>query len=89
MIKYRIRPGLWPSTRIDQVDIVKETGNWVWDSDDKRHSRASPYSSFHDTWEAARASLLQDAQETLDNARSALMRAQGLHGNIKGLREPS
>lgn len=89
MIKYRIRPGLWPGNKIEAVEILRETGNWVWDSEDKRHARASSYSEFHDTWAEARDALLADAQQTLDNARSALVRAQGLHGNIKGMKEPA
>lgn len=88
MIKYRIRPGIWPGTTIEMVEVEKETEASVW-IHGQRIAKVAAYAEYHTTWADARASLLECVQVTLDNSRSALMRAQGLYGNIKGMKEPA
>jgi hypothetical protein len=92
------------SDKIERVECTRETAKCVWPLVDMRSwaektegtkppcmqegPRRDKGSDYHDTWEAAHATLLADAERRLDSARMALTRAQGHHGNVKGMKKP-
>jgi hypothetical protein len=91
------------SARIERVECARETAQCVWPLVDQRSwpeqrenkpprmaegRRCNKGSDYHDTWEAAHACMLKDAERRLDAARTALARAQGHHGNVKGMKKP-
>lgn len=78
----------WPTfNEIVPVDVDKATDSSVWIGG-RRLARATDHQSYFPTWDEAHAHLLQRAQEDLDRARRSLERAQGRHGNVKGMRQP-
>jgi hypothetical protein len=52
---------------------------------ERRRNKGSDY---HDSWQAAHECLLKDAERRLESARLNLLRSQGHHGNVKGMKEP-
>jgi hypothetical protein len=76
----------WPTfNEIDPVEVEKYTDKMVWINGDRR-ARITDHQSYFPTWDEAHACLLRRATCDLESARSALMRAQGRHGNVVGMR---
>jgi outer membrane protein OmpA-like peptidoglycan-associated protein len=71
---------------ITKVAIEKFTDSSVW-IDGRRRARATDFEGYFPTFGDAKAHLLEKAEDKLANARHALQRAQGEHGNIAGLRD--
>jgi hypothetical protein len=83
---WRIRWG-----EIKPVQCTKVTAGFVWpvESNGRRKSRKSDWSSYHETWADARAAMLAKAGRDLDAARLQLARAQGDYDRIKGMKPPA
>ena len=84
---------------IQKVECSKVTPKAVWLLTDiwrpdrylrepEREARKTKHHSYHETWEEAHAYLMALANENLEKARLQLQRAQGHHGNIKGMKKP-
>lgn len=85
--------------KIQKVECSKVTPKVVWLLTDiwrpdrhlrepEREARKTKHHSYHETWEEAHAYLMAQANENLEKARLQLQRAQGHHGNIKGMKKP-
>jgi hypothetical protein len=82
-----------PEARILRCKLVNETTafatleipNWYGRTTQDRLKKAG---RVFNTWEEAHNELMARAHRHLDQARSQLQRAQGLHGNIVGMRPP-
>lgn len=88
---YRVKWGNIKSHR-----VVKETAKQVvYESDwygrtiEKREAKDSEYQTWHETWEAAHARIVADAQKRVDGLRLQLERAKGELGNAKGMKPPN
>lgn len=80
MIKYQV--GHYLRAEITTVDIERETSESVWINGRRRQKK----SYFFDTWDEAHSYLVDMADAKLSSARRQLEHAQGLHGNIKGMK---
>lgn len=101
MVKYKTEGSRYRVTaKIEAVEIIKETEKMVtyvdtWRSfsgeERSRECRAAKVSDtyiYHDTWEAAHAHLVAEAEKHVASARLALERAKGAQGNVKGMKKP-
>ena len=102
IIKWKTSIGNYtPDAKIERVECTRETDSSVWVLEDTRgwfdkdkppklvERRRNKGADYHDSWQAAHAVLLADAERRLEGARTALARAQGHHGNVKGMKEPT
>lgn len=76
---------VYSAPRIDAVEIEKFSDSSVW-VEGRRRARISTYDCYFPTWEEARDILMHDAEVELNHARRRLERAQGYHGNVKGMK---
>lgn len=91
------KTGGYGENRIEAVECVTETAKQVvirFKSSgfgggsyyDRRMAKSSAYDCYHDTWDEAKAHLIQKAEANLLSARYALQCAQDELGNVKGLK---
>ena len=85
MIKYKAVSYLW---KIEPIEIVKETEKTIFLIGGRKERKASELVSWHDTWEGARQALLSRAEGDVASARLRLQDANGILGNIKGMKNP-
>lgn len=72
---------------IKPVRVLRETAHQIVLADcSPGNARRAKADTYFKTWEAAHDYLMSVAQRELDMARLALARAQGRHGNVKGMR---
>lgn len=82
----------WKTSRfirdgITRVECTRETAETVWFG--VRKAPKAGATAYHDTWEAARAYLMDRAQLNVAAARRALEVANSTLGNVKGMRPPA
>jgi hypothetical protein len=86
-IWFRIKP--WSMTAgIQEETFVKSTSNFLIPEGTPRVAKSTAYSQYYPTWGEAHQALLEYAEKDLTKARRALERAQGFHGNVKGMKRP-
>lgn len=81
---------------IEKVEVVRETEKQVvllvsrlYSAPiERKEKKESTNVQYHDTWEAAHAYLMDNAQRAVESARRSLECAKGTLGNIKGLKKP-
>lgn len=91
--KYKIQ-ARWPKAEIEVVEVVRETAQCVFlpsthrrdKNGERKELKRSEWHEYYDTWDAAHAALMAKAESRLNAARRRLQDAQGLHGNVKGMR---
>ena len=87
MIKYRTQFG-----EIEEVEVMRETDKQVFHASprgqDRRENKVSDWRNWHDTWEAAHAFLIAEAQRDIEELRIRLEGANGRLGQIKGMNPP-
>lgn len=78
---------------ITRVECIRESEASVWLANGSRRDKQSTSRKYPhrycETWEEARAELLIHAERKLNDARRQLERAQGLHGNLVGMKPPA
>jgi hypothetical protein len=84
MIKFKTGGG---RNLIEPVEVEKETASSVW-INGRRNNKRSGYDSYFDTWEEAKAYLLEQAERKVAGRRRSLEAANGELGNIRGLKKP-
>ncbi len=73
--------------KIQRVRVLRETACQIVLADcSPGNARRAKADTYFPTWEEAHQHLLRQTQRELDAARLALARAQGRHGNVKGMR---
>lgn len=91
------RTGRLAGNIIESVVVVKSTAKTVtvkeasWNGRE-RESRAaiqSDYYQYFRTWDEAHAHALASAEMKVNQARTALERANGHLGNVRGLKKPA
>ena len=90
--KYLIDSPRWtPNPVIQKVECIRETKAFV--ELIPEHYRVSvtirKKDRVYNTWQEAHEVLMARAHSNLNNARLEFQRAQGLHGNIVGMRPPA
>lgn len=81
--------------KITQVQVERSTAAYVWvdlgEGVVRKTGRIGSTftTSYFPTWKEAHAHLLHRAETKLAQARNALQLAQGFHGNVKGMKEPT
>jgi hypothetical protein len=75
------------SATIKEVQVDRVTDSSVFTQGNRR-VRLTSYESYFDTWEEAKAHLLEYAEQKLHDARQRLQHAQAYHGNVKGMKKP-
>jgi hypothetical protein len=92
---YMFRTSDWGAERIKRVKVIKATAKTVVFEDDwmgktiqQTERRETVNHGIFDTWQEAHAWLLARAENSLNDARRRLEQAQGLYGNIKGMKKP-
>ena len=72
-IKYK---SVYNSTKIEEVEILSETGSFVsikgWKGKPRREAKQSNYCTYHDTREDAKADILARLEETLKTRQMQL-----------------
>ena len=86
-IWYRIAPRFMTAA-IKENTFEKSTDKFLVMDGAQRTAKSSAYSQYFATWDEAHQALLQLAEQELTKARRALERAQGFHGNVKGMKRP-
>jgi len=86
---YRVRLG-----RIEAFEVLRTTEKQVvlldpYRKGERREAKETELCTWHETWEAAHARIVADAQEKVDNLRRQLERAKGELGNAKGMKPPN
>ncbi|GAB1407704.1 hypothetical protein MASR1M8_16230 [Thermomonas brevis] len=56
---------------------------------EEREAKETEWYTWHETWEAAHARIVADAQKKVDILRRQLERANGELGNAKGMKPPN
>ena len=75
--------------RIDPVEVVKSSMLFVTLVDGARVVKVGVYWSYFPEWEEAKQYLFDKANRDVLSARLSLERANGVLGNIKGLKPPA
>lgn len=90
----------WHDARIERVECTRETKQTVWFMEErfsiggriapaeKKSAKDGDRSKYHDSWEAAHAELLFQAEGAVFDARRAIERANSTLGNVKGMKKP-
>lgn len=92
MLMYRLRFGLG---KIEAVEVLRATDKQVVlankhrKNGEERENKETEWHSWHDTWEAAHARMLSDAQQKVESLRKQLERANGDLGRINGMKAPA
>ena len=73
--------------RIEPINVDRESDACVW-INGRRKNKVSTDEIIFDSWDEAKAWLLQRAEKKLNSARRQLERAQGEYGNVKGMKPP-
>ena len=78
---------------IKACECVKETAAFVWlkglyFGDDESITKQKKARKVFDAWEEAHAELTRRADAHLNGARRQLEQAQGLAGNVRGMKPP-
>lgn len=84
------RARIW-ALKVEPVEVVRETEKTVEIRDGRstfRSHKSSQGEGIFPRWDEAHAFLLNQAELKLENARTALQRAQGAHGRVKGMKKP-
>ncbi len=87
---YRVR---W--AKIEAFEVLRTTEKQVVLPDpyrkggEKREAKEAERWTWHETWEAAHARIVADAQKKVDILRLKLERAKGELGNAKGMNPPT
>ena len=84
--KYKACRRAWGNL-IEPVQVEKETESRVW-IDGRRRAKRSGFDNYFDTWDEAKEFMTEYAEKKLDRARRDLEAAQGLAGNVRGLKAP-
>ncbi|MNK80828.1 hypothetical protein D3C87_1005580 [compost metagenome] len=83
---FRIAP--WSkAAKITEETFEKSTGSFLTPERGPRVAKSSAYSQYYPTWDEAHQALLEETEKDLTQARRALERAQGFHGNVKGMKK--
>ncbi len=85
MIKYKIED-FW--TRIEKVEIIKETAKMLLRSDGGREYKSCSYYRYFDTWDEAHKELLERCEGKVNSLRLQLNQVKGELGNVKGMKKP-
>jgi hypothetical protein len=89
MIMYRVRSG-----KIYAVEVLRATDRQVVLANphriggEEREKKESIWHSWHETWEAAHAHMIDEAQSKVNSLRKQLECANGDLGRIKGMKPP-
>jgi len=87
---YRVR---W--AKIEAFEVLRTTARQVVlpnphrKGGEEREAKDTDWNSWHETWEAAHARIVADAQKKVDGLRLQLERAKGELGNAKGMKPPN
>ena len=81
MIKYRT-----VLSKIEAIEIKRETDKQVVLLNGSRENKASSWGNWHDTWGAAHAFLVADAERDVEMKKVRLEQAKGKLGHIKGMK---
>lgn len=86
MIKFRT--GEYNKDMIVEVEVERESDSSVWIKG-RRNNKRSTYENYFDSWDEAKAYLLEKAESKAASCRRQLEYANGILGNIKGLKNPN
>jgi len=86
---YRVRWG-----KIEAIEVLRTTDKQVVlpspsKGGEERQAKETDWYTWHETWEAAHARLVSDAQAKVDGLRKKLEVANGALGNAKGMKPPN
>lgn len=89
MIKYRTR-----FEKIEALEVDRETEHMVFlpaqgGSRPRQEHKVSDWSNWHDSWDAAHAFLVAQAERNVEALRMNLAQAKGRLGQIRGMKPPS
>jgi hypothetical protein len=76
------------AAKLESVQVDRFTSHSIW-VDGRRRSKRGGWENYFPTWEEARIYLLEQAENRLAGARWQVQQAEGLVGNIKGLKPPT
>ena len=88
---------MWNRAVIESVEVVNSTEKTVtikcpigygYGYKEKRTNIHSRYNNYFPTWEDAQAYLIENSEQNVKSLRLQLERANGLHGNIIGMKKP-
>lgn len=94
LTKYKIT-GRHPEAKIEKVEVLRETAQYVFvpthktksnPSGERRELKQSEWAEYYDTWDAAHAALTVKAARQVMNARRSLELANSLAENVKSMR---
>lgn len=89
MIKYRTR-----FDNIEALEVERETAKQVFlpatnGTRARREDKVSDRSNWHDSWDAAHAFLVANAERDVESLRMRLEQAKGRVGQIRGMKPPT
>ena len=80
----------YPKPEISVVEAIRETDQCVWVKGygqklERRESKRSEWTIYHDTWEAAHAFLLAKAEMEIERSKNAVERALANLATIRSM----
>lgn len=86
MIKYRTR-----FDKIEALEVERETAKQIFLPAKnlmraRRENKVSDWSNWHDSWDAAHAFLVENAERDVESLRMRLEQAKGKLGQIRGMK---
>lgn len=89
MTKYKTESSAWRTeAKITAVEIDRESESSVWVKGN-RLQKVTQWHHFHDSWEAAQAYLISEAERKVEHMRRSLEVHKSYLGNIKGMKKPA
>lgn len=84
---YRIKPWAGMASIVAET-FQSSTEKFLVQEGGQRIAKSSRFSEYYVSWDEAHRALLERAEDNLAKARRILERAQGFHGNVKGMKRP-
>jgi hypothetical protein len=89
IIKYRT----FSTNSIERIEVLRETEQSVFlpstlTCGERRESKIGSYWSYHDSWEAALAYLISEAEKKVRTSQLRLNAAKGALNQLKGMKPP-
>jgi hypothetical protein len=84
IIKYRVE-----FRKIYAVEVERETKSQVVLRNGRKTNKVSSWSNWFDTWEEAHEFLINESLNNVNDARTRLEIANGILGQIRGMKKPN
>ncbi len=87
IVKYVTRS--YEPSRISRLEIERESADCIWLKNGRRRNKQGQFSQVHDSFEAARTYLRDQAQQKIDDAKETIAHWHNVLGRINAASQTS